>query len=497
VILALPIVIPLITAALSLLAWRAPRVQKVFALSGALSLLTVSLVLFGTVWSDGILTVQIGGWAAPYGITLVCDLLSALMLIVTGVIGVCIVGYSIVGMEDRQEAFGYYALVHVLLMGVCGAFLTGDIFNLYVWFEVMLIASFVLLALGGERAQMEGALKYVAINLLSSAIFLAAVGLLYGATGTLNMADLAMKLRTAPPSGLITALSMLFLVTFGVKAAIFPLFFWLPASYPTPPVAVSALFAGLLTKVGVYSLIRVFTLIFVRDLSTDALFLVVAGFTMVTGVLGAMSQHDFRRILSFDIVSQVGYMLLGLGIGTRLALAGSLYLMVHNMLVKTNLFLISGVCRRILRTDDIRLAGGLYKSAPALSIFFLISAMAVAGLPPLPGFIGKFALVKAGLETRHDLIAGVALVTSFFTLFAMTRIWGETFWKPAKPFPAPAQSDDFRKDTRLLQVPIALLAGLTMLLGIGAGPALSVMSRAADQLLQPEEYIRAVLGEQP
>jgi multicomponent Na+:H+ antiporter subunit D len=344
---------------------------------------------------------------------------------------------------------------------------------------------------------MEGALKYVTINLLSSAILLAAVGLLYGAAGTLNMADLALKLRAGPPSGLITALSMLFLVTFGVKAAIFPLFFWLPASYPTPPVAVSALFAGLLTKVGVYALIRVFTLIFVRDSGTASLFLMLAGFTMVTGVLGAASQNEFRRILSFHIISQVGYMILGLGIGTRLALGGSIFFMIHNILAKTNLFLISGVSNRLLGTHDLKKSGGLYASAPALSIFFMVSAMALAGLPPLPGFVGKFALVKAGLDTGHYAIAAVALITGILTLFSMTKIWGETFWKPAQGAPASAPTKEFRRDTRLLQMPIALLAGLSVLLGVGAGPALAVMTRAADQLLRPEGYIRAVLREQP
>jgi multicomponent Na+:H+ antiporter subunit D len=233
-------------------------------------------------------------------------------------------------------------------MGVSGAFLTGDIFNLYVWFEVMLIASFVLLSLGGEKAQIEGAFNYVTLNLLSSALFLAAVGILYGMVGTLNMADLSIKLQTLQIPGLATVLAMLFFIAFGIKAAVFPLFFWLPASYHTPPVAVSALFAGLLTKVGVYSLIRVFTLLFLEDVNfTHNLILVVAGLTMVTGVLGAVAQYDFRRLLSFHIVSQIGYLLMGLGLFTVSSLAAAIFFMAHVILAKSTLFLVSGVVHRL------------------------------------------------------------------------------------------------------------------------------------------------------
>jgi multicomponent Na+:H+ antiporter subunit D len=235
------------------------------------------------VWNDGIQATQPGNWPAPFGITLVADLLSAIMTVLAALMGLAIVVYSMGTIDARRVAFGYYPLLQILMMGVCGAFLTGDMFNLYVWFEVMLLASFVLLALGGERAQLEGAIKYVTLNLIASTLFLTAAGLLYALVGTLNMADLAVKLRGAEHQGLITTLSMLFLVSFGIKAGVFPLFFWLPASYHTPPFAVSALFAGLLTKVGVYALMRVFTLIFVGDMGyTHTLILIIAGLTMVT-----------------------------------------------------------------------------------------------------------------------------------------------------------------------------------------------------------------------
>src|SRR5690554_5308486 len=278
--------------------------QRFTAVAGSLVLLVVALWLFASVHQEGYVTIQMGGWEAPYGITLVADMLSAVMIVLTGIIGLAVAIYSLASTGPDHEKFGYYPLMHLLLAGVSGAFLTGDIFNLYVWFEVMLVASFALLILGSEKAQMEGAIKYVTLNLLSSVIFLIAVGLLYGMVGTLNMADIARRLAAVEDQGMVDALAMMFMVAFGIKAAAFPLFFWLPASYHTPPVAVSALFAGLLTKVGVYALFRVFTLIFHHSPGyTHEILLWGAGLTMLSGVLGAAAQFEFRRILSFHIVS--------------------------------------------------------------------------------------------------------------------------------------------------------------------------------------------------
>jgi multicomponent Na+:H+ antiporter subunit D len=488
--LVLPIVLPLLTAAISLLAWRWRRLQRALGVLGTTGLLAVGLMLLQAVWRHGIQAEQMGSWPAPFGITLVADLLSAIMVVLAGLMGLAVAVYSLASIDRQREAFGYYPLLHILLMGVCGAFLTGDIFNLYVWFEVMLIASFVLLALGSERPQIEGAIKYVTLNLMSSAIFLAAVGILYGVVGTLNMADLAVKLPEVTPPGLVTTLAMLFLVAFGVKAAVFPLFFWLPASYHTPPVAVSAIFAGLLTKVGVYALIRVFTLLFVQNVGyTHTLILVIAGLTMLTGVLGAVAQNEFRRILSFHIVSQIGYMVMGLGLCTRLALAGSVFYIVHHIIVKTNLFLVSGVAYRLRGTFALQDLGGLYQAQPTLALLFLIPALSLAGMPPLSGFFAKLALLQAGLEIGQYGIVVVALAVGMLTLVSMTKIWAEAFWKPAAEPPASGS-----RSPRTLLLPIATLATLTVLIGLAAGPLLALSMRAADQLLNPREYIQAVLG---
>jgi multicomponent Na+:H+ antiporter subunit D len=494
ILLLLPILIPFFTAIILIMLWQQRSLQHWLGVLGAAALLVAGVALLANVWLNGIQAVQIGDWPAPFGITLVADLLSALMVVLAGLMGLSVVVYSLTNIDPQREAFGYYPLYHILLMGICGAFLTGDLFNLFVWFEVMLIASFVLLTLGGERAQLEGGLKYVTLNLISSAIFLAAVGLVYGLAGTLNMADLAVQFSRSPYPGLVSTLAVLFMIAFGIKAAMFPLFFWLPSSYHTPPAAVSAIFAGLLTKVGVYTLIRVFTLLFIEDIGyTHTILLVASGLTMLTGVLGAAAQNEFRRILSFHIVSQIGYMIMGLALFTPLALAGSVFYIAHHIIVKTNLFLVSGVVYRLRGTYQLKQLGGLYRFYPGLSLLFLIPAFSLAGIPPLSGFWAKFTLVRAGLEIEQYAIVVVALVVSLLTLFSMTKIWSEAFWKP---LPQTDTMPDGPHPPLIrwpnLIIPIAVLAAITVLIGLFSEPLFVLATEAAEQLLDPTEYIRAV-----
>lgn len=492
--LVLPIALPFATAGACLALWRFPRVQVLLALIGAAGLLGCSVALLVAVKASGISATQIGSWPAPFGITLVADLFSTMMVVLTGAIGFGVVLYSVASVDHRRKAFGYYPLVHVLLAGVCGAFLTGDIFNLYVWFEVMLISSFVLLALGGERAQLEGAIKYVTLNLVSSAFFLAAVGILYGVTGTLNMADLSIKLAGAPPSPFVTATAILFAAAFGIKAAVFPLFFWLPASYHTPPIAVSALFAGLLTKVGVYALIRVFTLIFTQDTAfTHSILLWVSGLTMVTGVLGAAAQGELRRILSFHIVSQIGYMVMGLALLGPLALTGSIFYIAHHIIVKTNLFLVSGVVRRVAGSYELDSLGSLYRSRPALALCFLVPALSLAGVPPSSGFFAKLILIQSGVDAQQYVIVVTALVVGLLTLFSMTKIWAGAFWKPQPSGATPPIGAAPQRISVMLALPIASFALMSLAIGLWPAPLLSLASAAAGQLLDPTEYTRAVL----
>ncbi|NJO06815.1 MAG: Na+/H+ antiporter subunit D [Chloroflexaceae bacterium] len=504
VVVILPLLVPFLTAIFGFLAWGNRQAQRLISVVGSTVLLIASLILLWVVSQQGIQATQAGDWPAPFGITFVADTFSAIMVVMVGVMGLSTVIYSLVTIDVEREAQGFHPLIHMLFVGVCGAFLTGDIFNLYVWYEVMLIASFVLLVMGGERSQLEGGIKYVTLNLLASALFLAAVGLLYGLTGTLNMAHLSEVVPTlVEQQGMVTVVAMLFLFAFGIKGALFPLFFWLPASYHTPPIAVTVIFSALLTKVGVYSLIRVFTLIFTGDaVFVQVVLLVIAGFTMVTGVLGAVAQYEMRRLLSFHIISQIGYLLMGLALFTPLSLAASVFFMAHVILAKSALFLVGGVLNRLAGTYDLKKLGGFYRVSPVLAVLFFIPAMSLAGIPPLSGFWAKFALIRAGLETQQYAIVAASLVVSVLTLFSMTKIWAEAFLKEKE------QEDGKLKEgvepvatlpisERLpLLAPIAVIAMLMIVMGVGAEPFFNLALQASEEMLTRTEYVQAVLGGQ-
>jgi multicomponent Na+:H+ antiporter subunit D len=495
----LPILIPFGTAALCLACWKRPALKRLVAAMGSLGLLAATLVLLAVVRREGYMVLQAGAWPAPFGISLVVDQFSALMTTLAALTGAAITFYSLAGIDHGREVHGFYPFLHWLLMGVCGCFLAGDLFNLYVWFEVMLMASFILMSLGSERGQLEGGVKYVVLNLVASAFFLTGLGILYGLVGTLNMADIARRLQVVNQPGLSAALAMLFLTAFGIKAALFPFFSWLPASYHTPPAAVSAVFAGLLTKVGVYALVRTFTLLFVQDY-THQLILVLSGLTMITGVLGAVSQNNFRRILSFHIISQVGYMIMGLALFTPLALAGSVFYIAHHIIVKTNLFLVSGVARRLRGTEDLAQLGGLLRTAPWLSLLFLIPALSLAGMPPLSGFWAKLFLVWSSFQEKSYGIGAIALAVGLMTLLSMTKIWTKAFWGKV---PAP-QADQYASqeklppgDALLLYLPMVFLALLTLTMSLWPNLLFEVAQETAAQLLNPGQYIQAVLGGGP
>ncbi|MCP2044991.1 proton-conducting transporter membrane subunit [Pontibacter sp. HSC-36F09] len=493
----LPILIPLYGAILSLFFWRSVRAQQFVGIMAQVCLLIASFMLLFDINENGIRTTQVGSWPAPYGITLVADLFSAMIVISGSITGMAVYLFSIKGLDKARQTFGYYPVLLVLQLGVSGACLTGDLFNLFVWFEVLLICCFVLIALGGTKPQLEGAIKYVTINFLATNFLLAGIGVVYGTLGSLNLAELAVLVRTpAAHPALINMAGMFFLIAFGIKAAIFPLFFWLPASYHTPPIAISAFIAGIITKVGMYALIRLFTLIFVTDQDlTIPLFTVLAGFTMVLGVLGAASQNDFRKILSFHIVSQIGYMLMGLALFTPLAIAGSIYFIIHNILVKTNLFLISGVVAHRHGTFALKKLGGVYLQQPLLSVLFFISAFSLAGIPPFSGFWGKFMLAKAGFEIDSFVIVLVSLAVSLMTIFSMTKIWNEVFWKK-KPESDPlleVMTEQKQHHNRLLYLPVVIMTVFILFIGLYAEPVVAMAQLAAEQLLNSELYINAVL----
>ncbi|MEM6304912.1 MAG: Na+/H+ antiporter subunit D [Pseudomonadota bacterium] len=495
--LAAPLALPFLTAVLAFLT-RFGRAGRWISVAGNALLLVTSLLLMSQVLSAGVIAGQMGSWAAPFGITLVADYLSAVMVVITAITAMAVSVYALGDINERKEHLGFYALFNVLIGGVVGSFLTGDLFNLYVWFEVMLISSFGLLILGGSKAQVDGGVKYVTLNLISTILFLSGIGLLYGLVGTLNMADIARTIDTVENQGLVTVIAVMFMVAFGVKAAVFPLFFWLPAAYHTPAFSVSAVFAGLLTKVGVYALIRMFTLVFDGDTDfTHTILLWVAALTMVTGVLGAAAQNDMRKILSFHIVSQIGYMIMGLALLTPLAMVGAVFYLVHHIIVKANLFLIAGVVERTAGSTDLAKIGGLYKSAPLLAVLFFIPAFSLAGFPPLSGFWAKYVLVAAALEDSAWIIAAVALLVGLLTIFSMTKIWAEAFWKSHPEGTDPVLRTLPLTQRRALLLPIASLAALTLVIGFFPQPFVSFAETAAAQLLEPTAYMATVLGEEP
>ena len=497
--LSLPVLVPLATLALCAVFWKHTGVQRVISLIGSVALLVSATALLMRVFGGEILVTQFGSWRAPFGISFVADLFAAAMVMITGIMAVAVSVYGLTAESKLREQAFYHPLYHGLLMGVAGAFLTGDIFNLYVWFEVMLISSFGLLVVGGKREQLDAGVKYVVLNLLVTTLFLMTIGFLYGLTGTLNMADLARVLPTVENQGLVTTLAVMFLLAFGSKAALFPLYFWLPASYHSASAPVIAIFAALLTKVGVYAIIRTFTLLFWPSAAyTGPIIGVVAALTMITGVLGAASHFDVRRILSFHIISQIGYMLIGLFVGTPLAIAAAILYVLHHIIVKANLFLIAGVLKLATGTYDLKKMGGLQRTAPLLAFLFAIPALSLAGMPPLSGFWAKFMVIDSSLDAGHGLMAFIALAVGVLTLYSMVKIWNEAFWKSP---PDQAKADQAMAHWRsqpaarwAMLLPIAALGAITLTIGLMTEPFVAFSIRAAEQLLNPAAYIDAVLG---
>jgi multicomponent Na+:H+ antiporter subunit D len=488
------VVLPLLGAGLTMALWRWVRAQQIVGVVvlGAAVCLSVAALL--EVSADGPVAIDIGAWEAPVGITLVADLVSTLLLSISLATLLAVFVFAVGQPRADKGAFYFHALYLVLAAGVSASFLSGDLFNLYVAFEMMLAASYVLITLGGRREQVRSGMTYIVINLVASTLLVTTIGLIYAATGTVNMADVAVRLGDVP-GGVREALGALLLVTFGIKAAIFPLFFWLPDSYPTAPVTVTAVFAGLLTKIGVYAIIRTQTLLFPGDGEKAELLLVVAALTMVVGVLGAIAQDDMKRILSFHIVSQIGYMLFGLSLFSVAGVAAAIFFIAHQIPVKTALFLVNGVVEQLTGTAALRRLGGLAHRMPAVAALFGLAALSLAGIPPFSGFFGKLALVRAGFDAGAWVVTGISLAVSVLTLYSMTKIWAAVFWgEPSEPPPfASAHGDGPLRAPALMGAATAGLVGVTVAIAVFAQPIWSISERAASDLLERRVYIELVL----
>jgi multicomponent Na+:H+ antiporter subunit D len=485
----LPLLVPLLGAVLAVLLRRPAAGRWIVAASTAIHL-GYSVWLLARVAGSGRQVVQASAWAAPYGITLAADTLSAMMLLLAALLTAATLVFARATLDPAYNEFAFEPMLLLLLFGVSGAFLAGDLFNLYVWFEVLLMASFGLLTLGGAPGQLEGGLKYLVLNLVGSTCFLIGAGLMYGVVGTLNMAQLGQRLATVPSPGATTVLASLFLVAYGTKAGIFPLSFWLPASYHTPAPAVSAIFGGLLTKVGIYSLYRVFGLIFRNELPTLApLMLGLAAATMLIGALGALVQPSIRRTLAYMVVSSVGFLLLGLGLNSAAGMAAGVLYMTHTMLVTAALFLLGGAVEHLAGTGDLARLGGVAQREPLLATLWFLGMLALLGIPPLSGFVGKLALLQAAAAQGQYLLLTVALCASLLGFLPLLRIWNTVFWRQLPPkTPVPPRA------TPALVLPGAALVACALALGLLAGPATTLSASAATQVLDVAGYVRAVLG---
>jgi multicomponent Na+:H+ antiporter subunit D len=495
VVIPLLVALPLFGAGLSMALWRSVPLQQIVGGAVLTACVALAVVTTAHVAAHGAVAVHMGGWAAPVGITLVADLLAALLLTVSLVTVLGVFVYAVGQPRADKGAYYFHALYLVLTAGVSAAFLTGDLFNLFVAFEIMLSASYVLITLGGRPEQVRSGMTYIVINLLASTLLVTAIGLVYAATGSVNMADVAVRFAQVP-DGMQAALGALLLVTFGIKAAIFPLFFWLPDSYPTAPVAVTAVFAGLLTKIGVYAIIRTQTLLF-PDGGGATIVLAAAALTMVVGVLGAMAQDDMKRILSFHIISQIGYMLLGLGLYTVSGIAAAIFFMIHQIPVKTAMFLVNGLVEAVTGTAALHSLGGLLRRSPLIAAMFLAGALSLAGIPPLSGFFGKVALIEAGFAREAWVVTGVSIAVSALTLLSMTKIWAGVFWgEPAEDPPlASARGTGPLKAPALMNAATVGVVGVTLAVAVFAQPLWELSLRASEGLLDAgPSYIDVVLS---
>lgn len=471
---------------------------------GFLGLLVLAnLGLLVRVLDQGVVTMVMGSWLPPFGIAFTVDALGATLSLIGSVVALCagIFGASTVDSTGRR--YGYYPFLLLLMTGVCGAFITGDIFNLYVWFEVLLISSYGLLVLGNDRIQLDGAVKYGVLNLIGTNLFLIATGLLYGIFGTLNMADLAQKVAALdnPASGTLATVAALYLLAFAMKAAAFPVNFWLPASYHTPNIVVSAVFAGLLTKVGVYALIRIFVLILPasRGYMADVIALVAIA-TLLTGAFGALAQSEVRRLLGYLVIAGIGSMLAGIAVGSVLAIAGAIFYAVHSIIVMTALYMAAGLMRLMGGSYELRKLGGLYGKSAVFAAVFLVLAFAVSGLPPFSGFWPKVMLVDAAFQDGRFWLGTAILVSGFLTTLAMGRVWIYAFWRGGPEGTPDGQSvsvtgvDAVRLSGGAIWLPLGILTALVVYFGLQPEWMLELSTRGASGVVEPLGYLRSVFG---
>ncbi|KKK36024.1 monovalent cation/H+ antiporter subunit D [Mesobacillus campisalis] len=484
----MPILIPLITGLLMVAFRRKAVVQRFLSVVALGATGAVSLVLMVQIKDSGIQTLQLGGWEAPFGVSMVADMFSGMLLLTTSIVSLLCLVFAFYSIGKEREAHYFYPLYLFLITGVNGSFLTGDMFNLFVCFEVMLISSYVLISLGGTGIQLRESIKYVLINILSSFLFLVAIAYLYAATGTLNMAHLSERVAEAGQNGILTAIAILFLIVFSLKAGLF-LFFWLPGSYSAPPTAIAAIFAALLTKVGIYSIIRIFTLIFYHEPHITHLIIgIMAAVTMLLGAIGAVAYWDIKKILTYNVIVGVGLIMAGLASNSTVGLTGSMYYLIHDIIIKALIFLIGGTVITLAGTSKLKYISGLIQTYPFLGWMFFIAALSLAGIPPLSGFIGKVFITEGTFEAGFLWLGAIGLITSLMVLYSVMKIFLNGFW-------GDSYLDEEKKgEVKGILFPLAILTLLTIGLGVGAEGIYSYAELAIESLMNPLLYIEAVFG---
>ncbi|NRA86222.1 MAG: Na+/H+ antiporter subunit D [Rhizobiales bacterium] len=495
-----PMLGPLVVAAVSVMFRGKDRIQFSLALFGTLIALAGSVSLFFDVLFNGPQSLTMSGWIAPYGIAFTADMVSVIFAFVASLITLLIILYSPADIDKAFVKSGNYTMVLILLVGIHGSFMTGDIFNLYVWFEVILISSFGLLILGGEKIQLDGAVKYAFINLLGTTFFLIAVGLLYGITGTLNFADLYQKVADSDATGSLAILSIMFLFAFGIKSAAFPMYFWLPAAYHTPRITVSAIFGGLLTKVGIYALIRIFSIVFPDgNGAAFEIFTILGALTVLVGGLGSIAQVGLRRMLAYVLISGVGMLMIGIGINTPLAMLATIQYAVHSMLVMTGLYLIAGVIGRMAGSFEISKIGGIVMQYPFVAICYFGLALAVMGLPPFSGLWPKLMMVQAAFMNGDHWLVAVILVGSFLTIGGVGRAGIQMIWRGGDIDTPDGQYEPRgrrleKHQLNIMMLPIVIIFLLTFLLGIFPEFLIQFANLAAGDLFNTDLYVKNTLG---
>lgn len=532
----LPPLLPLMVGAPLLLGAAGAAVRKNKYLRHTISLATLgALLLFSIllviVTHDGtVLAHQVGFWDYGISIPFVVDALSALVMMIIFILGIASVMFAMATHEARARF--YHPFVLILMAGVSGALMTGDIFNLFVFIEVMLLPSYGLLAMMGAKLGANGARVYVAVNLLASSLLLAGVGLVYATAGTVNLAELQ-GLAAEDPA--VAVGGGVVLTAISIKAAVVPVHGWLTRTYPMTSPAITALFSGIHTKVAIYAIYRIYSLLFDGDQRFLWVALVVTSLTMLIGVFGAMGEKTTRSILVFHMISQIGYILIGVGLFTMLGLTAAIFYLLHHMIVKASLFLSTGAIEETYGTGEIDKLGGMLKREPLVAVTFMVAALSLAGLPPFSGFAAKFSIIQGTLELSHYWVAGVAVLVSVFTLLSMLKIWTGVFMgaepedleeraltyqermhgkrylriqaqaesptltirPPTGAMSAVLSGEQAVKVPVKLIIPGMLLAGITLFFGLGAEVLMALSETAAHNLLNPQDYVSAVSNAQP